>query len=233
MIRSAKKIRTSPVVWSLLCLWMLVFSSNAHAIVGIGVTAKVGTTGIGADVSIPIVSNWINLRLGYNWLEFRPSIDEAGIDYKANVDLETVPLLVDLHPLHGNFRVTAGVFYNNSESSLSSTPTGTFNIGGQTFPPGSGISLRSTVDWEDEFAPYIGIGWGNAVDDNFMDLPIAIGFSADLGVFYQGNPRVTLSQVGGTPVAQAELDAEAAELADDLKDFKFFPVATVGIHIRF
>jgi len=233
MIHSAKKIRTSPVVWSLLCLWMLVFSSNANAIVGIGVTAKVGTTGIGADVSIPIVSNWINLRLGYNWLEFRPSINKAGIDYSADVDLETVPLLVDLHPLHGNFRVTAGVFYNNSEMSLSATPPGSFNIGGLPIPSGSGISLRSTVDWEDEIVPYFGIGWGNAVDDNFMDLPIAIGFSADLGVFYQGSPRVTMSQVAGPAVPQAALDAEAAELEDSFSDFKFFPVATVGIHIRF
>lgn len=234
MIRSAKKFKTSAVVWSLLCLWMLVFSANAHAaIVGIGVTAKAGTTGIGADVTVPIVSNWINLRLGYNWLEFRPSIDTAGIKYKANVDLETIPLLVDLHPLHGNFRVTAGVFYNNSEMSLSATPAGSFSIGSQTFPAGSGISLRSAVDWENEFAPYIGIGWGNAADDNFMDLPIAVGFSLDLGVFYQGNPRVTMSQVGGIPVAQAQLDAEAAELEDSLSDFNFFPVATIGIHIRF
>ena len=83
MIFSAKKFKAPAVVWSLLCLWMLVFSSNAHAaIVGIGVTAKGGTTGIGADVTVPIVSNWINLRLGYNWLEFRPSIDEAGSSTK-------------------------------------------------------------------------------------------------------------------------------------------------------
>ena len=231
MISATKKLKTSPVVGALFCLWMLVFSANAHAVVDIGVTAKFGTTGIGADITIPIVSNWINLRLGYNWLEFRPSINKAGIDYSADVDLETVPLLVDLHPLYGNFRITAGVFYNNSEMSLRATPP--FNIGGQNFPAGSGISLLSTVDWENEFAPYFGIGWGNAADDNFLDLPIAIGFSADLGFYYQGSPRVTLSQVGGAPVPQAALDAEAAELEDSFSDFKFFPVATVGIHIRF
>ena len=233
MISTTKKIKTSPVVGALFCLWMLVFSANAHAVVDIGVTAKFGTTGIGADITVPIVSNWINLRLGYNWFEFRPSINEAGIDYSGDVDFETVPLLLDLHPLHGNFRITAGVFYNNSEMSLSATPPGSFNIGGLPILPGSGISLRSTVDWENEFAPYFGIGWGNAADDNFMDLPIAIGFSADLGVFYQGSPRVTMSQVAGTPVPQAALDAEAAELEDSFSDFKFFPVVTVGIHIRF
>lgn len=234
MLSTTKKLKTSPIIGALFCLWMLVFSANAHAVVGIGVTAKFGTTGIGADVTVPIVSNWINLRLGYNWFEFRPSINEAGIDYKANVDFETVPLLVDLHPLHGNFRITAGVFYNNTELNLRATPTGSFDIGSQNFSAGSGISLLSTVDWENEFAPYFGIGWGNAADDNFLDLPIAIGFSADLGFYYQGSPRVTLSQVGGAiSVPQAQLDAEAAQLEDSLSDFKFFPVVTVGIHIRF
>ena len=42
-----------------------------------------------------------------------------------------------------------------------------------------------------------------------------------------------MSQVGGIPVAQAQLDAEAAELEDSLDDYKFYPVATIGIHIRF
>lgn len=234
MISTTKNRKTSPIVGALSGLCLLVFSANAHAVVDIGVTAKFGTTGIGADVTVPIVSNWINLRAGYNWFEFRPSIDEAGIDYQADVDFETVPLLVDLHPFHGNFRVTAGVYYNNNQLSLTATPTGSFNIGTLTIRAGSGISLRSTVDWQDKFAPYFGIGWGNAVDDNFLDLPIAIGFSADVGAFYQGNARVNLIQVGGIiRVPQAQLDAEAAELADSISDTKFFPVVTVGIHIRF
>jgi len=42
-----------------------------------------------------------------------------------------------------------------------------------------------------------------------------------------------LTQVGGLPVPQAQLDAKAAELADSISDNKFSPVVTVGIHIRF
>ena len=49
MIRSARKFKTPPVVWSLFCLWMLVFSSNAHAsVIGIGVTGVAGPDG-GSD----------------------------------------------------------------------------------------------------------------------------------------------------------------------------------------
>ncbi len=60
------------------------------------------------------------------------------------------------------------------------------------------------------------------------------GVSLDLGVFYQGTPDVTLNQTGGVvAVSQADLDAEEKNLEDDLDDFEFYPVATIGIHFRF
>ncbi len=209
---------------------LLILPMQAQAgVVGIGVTGKAGTTGLGVDVTVPLVSNWLNLRGGYNFGELRPSIAQAGIDYKSDVHFESVPILLDLHPFHGNFRVTGGVFYNRNELDLSST------VDASTVGNGSSsgtATLNANVAWSKDFAPYLGIGWGNAADDNTLDLPIAVGFSLDIGAFYQGSPSVLLSDSSGS-VNPADLEAERQQLEDDLSGFKFYPVVTVGIHIRF
>lgn len=212
-------------------MMLLILPMQAQAgVIGIGVTGKVGTTGLGADLTVPLVSNWLNLRAGYNFGELRPSMTQGDIKYKSDVHLESVPILLDLHPFHGNFRVTGGVFYNKNELDLSSVvDASTIGLGGS----GSGTAtVNANVDWSNEFSPYLGIGWGNAADDNTLDLPIAIGFSLDIGAYYQGSPNVILTESSGT-VSAADLAAEAAQIEDDLSGFKFFPVVTVGVHIRF
>jgi hypothetical protein len=199
------------------------------AVIGVGVTGKVGTTGLGADLTVPLISNWLNLRGGYNFFELRPSTTQGDIKYKADVNLESVPILLDLHPFHGGFRITGGVYFNKNEIDLSSV------VDASTVGLGAGAgtaNLNANVSWSKDFAPYLGIGWGNAADDNTLDLPIAVGFSLDIGAFYQGSPDVVLTESTGS-VSAADLAIEAAQIEEDLSDFKFFPVVTVGIHVRF
>ncbi len=208
----------------------LILPVQAHAgVFGVGVTAKGGTTGLGGDLTVPLVSNWLNLRAGYNFGELRPSITEAGIKYKADVHFESIPILLDFHPFHGMFRITGGVFYNKNEMDLSST------VNASDVGLGLGVgtaTLNANVSWSKEWAPYLGIGIGNAADDNTLDLPVAIGFSLDIGAFYQGSPNVGLTDSSGL-VPLSDLLAEQAQLEDDLSGFKFYPVLTLGIHIRF
>ncbi|TDJ53416.1 MAG: hypothetical protein E2O43_01485, partial [Nitrospina sp.] len=77
-------------------MMLLILPVQAQALLGIGVTGKVGTTGLGADLTVPLIPNWINLRAGYNYGEWRPSTTQGGINYKADVRLETTPLLIDI-----------------------------------------------------------------------------------------------------------------------------------------
>ena len=212
-------------------LMLLILPVQAQAIVGIGVTGKVGTTGLGADLTVPLIPNWVNLRAGYNFGELRPSITEGGINYKADMRFESIPLLIDIHPFHGNFRITGGVYLNKNEMDLSTTvDANTVGLGGVA--PGTNVTLNADVSWSKDYAPYFGIGYGNAADANVLDLPIALGLSIDLGVFYQGSADVILTESTNT-VSAADLAVETAQIIDDLDDFKFFPVLTVGIHIRF
>ena len=209
-------------------MMLLILPIQAQAVVG--VTAKGGTTGLGGDVTVPLISNWLNLRSGYNFGELRPSVTEAGIKYKGDIHLESVPILLDLHPFHGGFRITGGVFYNKNEMDLSAFLASGSEFGGGTVPVDT--SLNANVSWSKEFAPYLGIGWGNAADDNTLDLPIALGFSLDIGAFYQGSPNVFLTESSGL-ASPADIAAEQAQIEEDLSSFKFYPVITLGIHIRF
>jgi hypothetical protein len=196
-------------------------------VIGVGVTGKVGTTGLGADVTVPLVTNWLNLRAGYNYGELRPSTTQGDIKYKGDIQLESVPILLDLHPFNGGFRVTGGVYYNNNDMDLSGTvDASTIGLSGT----GIGTAtVNANIGWSEEFAPYLGIGWGNAAD---ADATLPVGFSLDIGAFYQGSPDVFLTESTGT-VPASDLAAEAAQIEEDLSEFKFFPVITVGIHIQF
>ena len=204
---------------------LLILPMQAQA--GVGVTGKVGTTGLGVDVTVPLVPNLLNLRGGYSFGELRPSTTQGGINYKGDVNLESVPILLDIHPFSGGFRITGGVFYNRNEMDLSSiVDASTIGLGGS----GLGTAtVNANVGWSKDFAPYLGIGWGNAAD---TDSSFPIGFSLDIGAFYQGSPDVLLTESTGT-VSAADIAAEQAQIESDLSEFKFFPVVTVGIHISF
>lgn len=209
-------------------MMLLILPIQAQAgVVDIGVTGKVGTTGLGADVTVPLVSNLLNLRSGYNFGELRPSTTQGDIKYKGDVHLESVPILLDLHPFNGGFRITGGVYYNKNDIDLSSVVAPGTVIGGVAV--GGTALLNANVSWSEEFAPYLGIGWGNAADG---DSVLPIGFSLDIGAFYQGSPDVILTDSSGL-VLPADLAIEQAQIEEDLSDFKFFPVITVGIHIQF
>jgi hypothetical protein len=114
--------------------------------------------------------------------------------------------------------------------------SGQVTIGNITYQASDLGSLTGLVDF-DSVAPYLGIGWGNAVSADKK-----WGFTADLGVVFQGSPNIDLNATLGSTAAangvtQAQLDAEVAReeanLTDDLDDFDVYPVIAFGASYRF
>jgi len=217
-------------IQGLLLASLLMLPVQAKAIVGIGAAAKAGTTGLGVDLTVPLIPNWVNLRAGYNWGDLRPSTTQGGIKYKGDIHLETVPILLDIHPFNGHFRITGGVFHNRNEMDLSSTVDASTFIGNA--PVGSTATVNANISWSKDFAPYLGIGYGNAASADSLDLPVDIGFALDVGFFYQEGPDVVVTESTGT-VSAANLAAEAVQIEEDMSEFKLFPVITLGIYLRF
>ena len=201
----------------------------------VGVTADIGTTGVGAHVVVPMTTQ-LNGRFGANYLKHDFDKTSDGVDYNLKGKLQTFDILVDWYLTEGgSFHLTGGAVYNGNKFDVRGKPsgTGTFNINGNLYTASDVGILSGRIDFR-KAAPYLGIGWGNA-------LAQAGGWNVttDLGVFYQGSPNVQLAVTGCTVSSticnRLAQDVEAARqtLGDDTSSFKLYPVARVSIGYRF
>lgn len=198
-----------------------------------GVGVRAGTTGIGGDVAFDLVPT-LSARVGYSWLNFNTSVDSTDVNYDAKTKLSNANLFLDWAPLGPLFRVTGGVIFNDNKVDVTAQANGgTYTLGGTTYPAAAVGSLTGTVKSGSSAAPYLGIGYGRVAG-------AGVNFYADLGVMFQGTPKATLTANCGaaTPAAlcsqiQASTALEAIDLQDSIKNFKYYPVANIGVTIGF
>jgi hypothetical protein len=212
-----------------LAISALLYSSLSVA-EGIGVGVKAGTLGLGIEVTKGFTST-LNGRIGFNAYTFDASGTESDIDYDSDWELKSVALLLDWHPFSGGFRTTVGVFLNDNKIDSTAKTESSYDIGGTTYTAAQVGTLAGNVSFNDT-APYVGIGWGNAVGKGQR-----LTFALDVGVLVQGAPNAELTSTGGTlssdPNFQANLATEEAELQDSLDDFDLYPVISVGLAFQF
>jgi hypothetical protein len=201
----------------------------------IGVTAEIGSTGIGAHLVVP-VQDRLNARFGINAFNYDTSTGTNSTHYDLKLRMQTADALLDYYPAAGTFRLTGGLVYNNNKFDATAKPaaSGTaYTFNGVTYSAASTGSVNGTIDFRN-VAPYLGIGWGNAVarDKGW-------GFTADAGVLFQGSPSTSLFNSGCTAGADVcsrlatDLAAETASLNGKAHDYRFFPVLRVGATYRF
>jgi hypothetical protein len=189
-----------------------------------GIGLKVGTYGLGGDFGIRAI-DFVGFRLSVQRLSVSRSEEIDDVDYDGDLKLGGEGVLVDIYPLGGQFRVTAGLYNNRNEVDLVAKPSGPIQIGDTTYPAALVGTLSGTVEF-DKIAPYLGIGWGNVSKGH------VVGFLFDAGVLRQGAGMIDLESSKGL-VSQDDLDAEAEKIEDDISDYELWPVVSVGIAIRF
>jgi len=201
---------------------------------------KVGTLGVGIDLSMPIADK-VNVRFNVNGFTYSDTREEDGVDYDATLDLLTAGVLIDYFPIdESRFRVSAGAYYNGNELTGSAVASAgnTVTIDNNTYNLSDIGSLDLDVTFDD-FAPYVGLGWGSSVTKSGWS------FTIDVGVMYQNNPIIELTHGNcilddiGSPLScaqlQTDIDTEVTNLkADYLKDeYKFYPVVMLGATYAF
>jgi outer membrane protein W len=194
---------------------------------------KVGTLGLGLDISRSITEK-LNLRLNINGASYSDTQCESDVEYDYDLTLVSAGLLLDYYPMNNEFRVSAGAYYNGNEFELTAQPrNGLYTLNGVNYTPAQIGSLTGKVDF-DEFAPYVGVGWGNSTKK------AGWSFSVDAGIMYHGEPNVELTPTCGTAVAAAlcteitnNVEAERVELVNELSDYKLYPVVSVGVTYTF
>lgn len=196
---------------------------------GFALGVKVGTLGFGADASV-YLDDWVNFRASGAILPFsyKDTIDD--IDFDLDVDFKTAMFLLDFFPFEGgNFRISGGVVLLDNSLTLDATPTDSEEIGDNVYTPEEIGTIDGYVDF-DPVAPYIGIGYGNAV------LPDAsLTFVVDFGVVFQTyDIEVNASgTAAGDPTFQDDLAQLEKDIEDEVNRFKIYPVINFGIAYHF
>ena len=85
------------------------------------IAADVGTTGVGAHLSVPLQSK-LNARFGIGFLNYSYDSSTDDVDYKLKLKLRTFDALLDYFPMDGAFRLSAGVVYNGNKIDAKGKP---------------------------------------------------------------------------------------------------------------
>jgi hypothetical protein len=113
-----------------------------------------------------------------------------------------------------------------------STDDAVYTINGVDYPAALIGRLHGKVETE-KIAPYLGLGWGNAVAPGSR-----WRFALDVGAFYQGEPEVSLVARPANPDLvppgfEEDLEAERREIEEDISDYRIYPVVALGVSFRF
>jgi len=201
-------------------------SSFAAPVDDWGINLKAGSLGAGVELSKSLNDNF-SVNLSFNAYNVKNTDNINGIDYDIKFDLESVGLLANYHPSGGVFRFTGGLMYDNNELKMLGKPTAgtTYTINGTNYTATQVGALDGKLTFN-KAAPYFGIGWGNRPGEKW-------GFSADLGVLYQGSPDVSLTASGSVPGLAADLEEERQKAERDLSHYRWYPVLSLGVYFRF
>ena len=207
----------------ILAIALVLFPASALADGSIGVRA--GTLGLGAELSYPL-SQSLGLRLNADSYKSSKKYTQDGIDYDGEATLKTASLLADWYPFASNFRISAGPLYNGNKLGLT-TPVQNVTVNGNTYL----ASLDGQVNFK-KYVPYAGIGYGRPINTG-------LSLTFDLGVVFQGTPTATLTGTctstvpGACNQFQSDVAAQQAKLNDSIKNFRYYPVATLGLAYTF
>ena len=211
---------------------------------GWAISPEVSTLGVGASVTKSLTPN-LNARVGVNTFSVSTgelTVETDGVEAKvdANANLFNVSTLVDYHPFENSgFRITGGAVLNNGNNIEGTVKpsNNTVTIGGETYSVDALRSVKAKVPLSNSFAPYLGIGWGNAVkkDKGF-------GFNVNLGVMFRGKTSVELTpeygpDVNANPTIKTDIDASINKAKNDaqkdLDKVPVYPVLSVGVSYQF
>lgn len=184
-----------------------------------------GSQGVGLNFRY-VLNNTVGFRIG-------GSVAQGGVNDKVNFEdfnsknrlsgkFNTAHALVELMP-QKFFRIVAGAAYlANAEATLHFEPKDSQSFNDITLTPEEIGALDFNMDWG-TFAPYFGFGFGKGIPKKKFNVNI------DLGAYYLSSPTVTAT---GTKLLTNN-DPNAAIIQNNMKDYRFMPVAQLNFNFKF
>lgn len=190
------------------------------------VGVRAGSNGLGAEVGVALNPNVV-LRGVIQGFDYKDNQTIDGIAYDGTLKLGSYGVQLDLRSDNTPFYVTAGIFANDNQVNLISTPATNVVVGNTSYTPAQ-VGTLNTVAKFDEVAYFLGAGVK-------MDLgPIEAALEA--GVYYQGDPKVTSTSTGllaTNPSFQTDLALETAKIVDDLDAARYWPMVSLQGRYKF
>ncbi|MEL7061132.1 MAG: hypothetical protein AAGN46_14015 [Acidobacteriota bacterium] len=215
---------------------LFAFAPAAEAQVAVGGT--VGT--LGAGVEVVFGDGPLRGRLLVAGFDIDVDLSSDSVDYDGEAQLRHAGALLDWHPGSGGFRLSGGVFFNDTVVDATTSLEQLLESELDTdIPPIPGFPNLGTVSGEgegEEIAPYLGVGFGGGRATSGWS------FRADLGVMYFGQAEIELAVdtdlpiglvPGGPELLDELIEQEERDLEEDLEDYELYPVVALGLSYRF
>ena len=198
------------------------------------VRAEVGTTGYGGAISYN-ANPHVGVTLGYNGgdISWSDDVKVNGSTYDLDMENNNVYLNAEIRPWANWLYVATGVAYLDNDYDLTRNVDATraFRVNNQDFLANAGgVKIDGKMEYKNDIAPYLGFGFAPKVYKN-------IGVFGEVGAYYTGNPKVTLTSTGTATTAGSQslteaVNAEANKIANDDK-YQWLPVGKVGVSFSF
>ncbi len=189
-----------------------------------------GTTGIGADAQVGL-GRHVALRGSVDGLLLSHDATYGGIPYTGRWRGVTGGVFADVHPFANAFMVSGGAYAGTRKATITSKPTGAITIAGHSFTPDQVGQLDGEIRLTSA-EPFVGAGFSNALRTKGRWSVTAVA-----GVAFSGRPNVTLTSSGGAfssnPLVLSAVADEQAIIAHDVRNYRYYPVATIGLAYRF
>ncbi len=197
---------------------------------GFAIGAHVGSTGVGGDVQAGL-GRYLGLRGSVDGLVFSHDATYGSIPYKGHWHGVTGGVFADVHPFANAFMITGGAYAGSRRASITSKPSGPITISKYTFTPEQIGQLDGDIRLS-SVEPFAGVGFNNSFRTKSH-----WSFNAVAGVAFSGAPKVSLASSGGAfssnPAVLQWVSNEQAIIAHDVRHYRYYPVATVGVAYRF
>ena len=205
-----------------------VYAAPAASAQSAGASIHVGTLGLGGRATMRLTDQ-INIRGGVDFVPVSIQIAEADIEVEMAFPTPAATVVFDLHPGGGGFRLSAGALFFGRIPGFEGRPKDEVEFGDGEYAAAQVGTLRGSLGTR-RFAPYVGLGWGNALGAGYS-------FTFDLGVALHGTPDFSFEATGpvsSDPQFRADLRAEAEEVNDDLPGVAaIYPILHLGISRSF
>lgn len=191
----------------------------------LAVSMQTTSNGIGAGLHLAL-SRRVQLRMTLTGLEaFRAQDwrqDDLDVHAEGRLVLGGMNLLLDWYPFGQTFHLSTGVLLGGPHLRAFVEPTSDFVYSDtKTFTPDKLGYLTVNAN-ASPASPYLGLGWGNALDDHWSLL-------VDLGMYYLGPPQIEMAGEG----LIAPTSRQAGSIEAGLQSFRYLPFVGIGISRSF